>query len=135
MIQILKDSFHFYKLNLKKIFIVLLPIFIPHYLIVCSINYFNILDESSFFFEFFLFCINIISSVIYTSSLIYLFYAILSKNYISAKECLLKGLMMTPLVLLLDGIVVLISVLGLLLFIIPGIFILPSLHQLPPPSS
>lgn len=119
MIQVLKDSLSFFKFNFFIIFKIYLPIFI----IDLSISIILGLLPDSQLVNFIGFIVGLIIGSTYFSALIFLFNDLLNGNSISSKECLFKGFIMVPLVLYTDCLSLLITIVGLIFFIIPGLIL------------
>lgn len=119
MIQILKDSFQFFKSNFFKF----LTLYVPIFFVQLAIGILIGLLPSSDLVLFLEFIVNMAIGSIYYSAVIFLSYDLFFGNESSAKEYLIKGLVVTPLVLFTDAVTILLTGGGLLLLIIPGIII------------
>jgi len=71
--------------------------------------------------------ISIIIQAIYAAGLIFLFSSIIRESYLSPKECIIRGIWYSPLYIVTDFIVKLLTIAGFLLLIVPGIILLVRL--------
>ncbi|MDD2388906.1 MAG: YciC family protein [Desulfobacterales bacterium] len=123
MLQVLKDSYIFFRINFLNIFKILLPILIFNFAFILILEFISVPDRLSNLIDFMEYFISLIFHSVYSAGLIFFFDGILKGEFVSVKESLLKGLKMAPLVLLTDCIVLLITGVGFLLLIIPGIIL------------
>jgi hypothetical protein len=127
LIQVLKDSLRFFKFNFVQIMSIYIPIFIIQYILGI---FFNFIPSETLSRSVSLLIGSWISAVFF-GALTLQFNGVLSGYKLAPKECLLKGLLISPLVFYIDVIVGAVTLIGLLVLIIPG-FILGARLSLSP---
>lgn len=122
MVQILKDSLLFFRLNFRAIAAVLLPILVVQFSLVFLLQQYVVSDDSAAPIKNLSFLVNQLSYLVYTSALIFLFDGILTGKNVDPKTCTIKAIRAIPIVLLAYIPVMLVISAGYIL-IMPGIFL------------
>jgi hypothetical protein len=122
LIEVIRDSWQFYRRNIRSILQVFLPIFLLQ-LVVAELIELSPVYESSGALIWLSVVTAIFGHAIYSGALILLFGGIIKGDQLPAQTCIKKAISCLPLFIITDFMVTALIIPGLFLFIIPGVII------------